>query len=79
MPEKKSDDIRVIRIGEKLRKLRKENGYTNYITFADENGLDKSQYWRLEAGIGFNIKSLIRILDIHKVSLREFFADELFD
>jgi transcriptional regulator with XRE-family HTH domain len=79
MPEKKSDDIRVIRIGEKLRKLRKENGYTNYITFADENGLDKSQYWRLEAGIGFNIKSLIRILDIHKVSLREFFSDELFD
>ena len=78
MPEQKSDDIRIIRIGEKLRRLRKERGYSSYVAFADENGLEKTQYWRLEAGVGFTLKSLLIILDIHQISLFEFFNDEEF-
>lgn len=79
MPEKKNDDKRVLLISEKLKRLRKERGYTNYMTFAYEKGLDKSQYWRLEAGIGFNIKSLLKVLDAHQMTLKEFFCDPDFD
>ena len=75
MAEVKSDDPRIIKIGQNLRKLRKAKGHGSYVDFANSYGLDKSQYWRLEAGIGFNVKSLLRILDIHQISLKDFFND----
>lgn len=78
MPEKRSDDSRIIKIGEKLRRIRIERGYTSYTAFADENGLEKTQYWRLERGIGFTLKSLLLVLDIHQISLYEFFSDDEF-
>jgi len=64
---------RVSRIAEKIKRLRMESGYKSYETFAFDHDLPRVQYWRMEKGTNFTIKGLLRLLDIHKVSLSEFF------
>ena len=61
-------------IGEKLKALRKASGYTSYRSFAKAHDLDPKQYWRLEEeDTDFRFSSLRRIIDIHNLSLEEFF------
>ncbi len=61
-------------ISKKLKELRMERGYTSYEKFANEHELDRKQYWRIEENqTNFTINSLLRILEIHKISLEEFF------
>ena len=61
-------------IGEKLKGLRIKKGYKSYESFAVDNELSRMQYWRIEKGLtNLTIKSLIRILNIHQISIEEFF------
>lgn len=69
------DDIRIKKIAEKLKELRKKAGFTNYENFAWENEIGRVQYWRMEKGANFTIVSLLKILDAHKISLKDFFSD----
>ena len=62
-------------IGEKLKKLRKDAGFTSYEQFAWEYGLGRVQYGRLEKGTNMTIKSLLKILSVHKITFKEFFSD----
>jgi len=66
--------IRIKKIGERIKELRVKKGFTSYETFAFENDLPRVQYGRLERGAAnFHIATLLRILDIHKITLEEFF------
>jgi len=69
----KEIDKRIVQISKKLKKLRRDKGYTSYETFAWDNDLPRVQYWRLEKGTYFNIKSLFKVLDVHNITLEEFF------
>lgn len=70
----KSDERELIQIGKRLAKLRKEKGYSSYESFALDHDLSRMQYWRMENGkVNMTIKSLKRVLDIHKISFSEFF------
>ena len=61
-------------IGRRLMQLRKNKGFSSHETFALEYDLPRVQYWRLEKGkANFTIRSLIRILEIHDLTLEEFF------
>jgi transcriptional regulator with XRE-family HTH domain len=62
-------------IAEKIKQLRIDKGYTSYENFAYENDLSRVQYWRMERGTNFTIDYLLKILEIHKLSLKEFFSD----
>ncbi|HXU27304.1 MAG TPA: helix-turn-helix transcriptional regulator [Bacteroidia bacterium] len=65
------------KIGERLQKLRIQNGYGSYEDFAIKNGLSRMQYWRIEKGkTNVTFRSLIVILKIHKISLAKFFSDD---
>ncbi|MDF2437773.1 MAG: hypothetical protein K0Q95_2149 [Bacteroidota bacterium] len=68
-------DKRLQKIGAKIKKLRMEAGYTSYEDFAWENELNRVQYWRMEKGSNFTINSLLKILDVHQLSLEEFFVE----
>ncbi len=68
----KKDQSRIEAIAKRIKELRVEAGYTSYEKFAVDNGLERKQYWRLEKGHNFMITSLLRILDIHSISLEEF-------
>lgn len=75
-PEKnapKKLDRRIRKICNKLKEIRIEKGYTSYENFAWDNDLPRVQYWRLENGVNFRMESLLRILDVHKIKLEDFF------
>jgi len=60
-------------IAKRLKELRKSNGYSNYEHIAFELGMSRSAYWRLETGVNFELKTLIRICKLLNISLEEFF------
>ena len=64
------------KIGNKLAKLRVKNGYGSYEDFAIKNELSRMQYWRIEKGkTNITLRSLIVILNIHNLTLEEFFHE----
>lgn len=64
------------RIAKRLIYLRKNAGYKSYETFAFDHGIARQQYWRLERGENFTIKSLLKVLEAHQITIEEFFAIE---
>ena len=63
------------KIGAKLTDLRKQKGYTSHEDFAYDFEIPRVQYWRIEKGkTNVTIKSLCRLLSIHKMTLEEFFC-----
>lgn len=68
------NEKRLIKVGEKLRELRKEAGYKSYENFAFDNDLNRVQYGRMEKGANITLASLLKVLDVHKLTLEAFFA-----
>lgn len=61
-------------IGNRLTELRKKRGYKSHENFAWDHDLPRAQYWRLEKGkANFTIKTLVKVLTIHNITLEEFF------
>ena len=74
---KKENELQGIldRIGKVLTRMRKKKGFKSYADFADTHDLATIQYWRMEKGkANLTMKSLIKVLSIHKVSLEDFFC-----
>jgi transcriptional regulator with XRE-family HTH domain len=64
------------RIGLKFTELRKQKGYTSHEDFAYDHEIPRVQYWRLEKGqTNVTMKSLIKLLAIHKLTVEEFFGN----
>lgn len=61
-------------VGVALKQLRKNAGYKSYEQFAFENKMSRIQYWKMENGNNFTLKSLLTILDIHQVEVTSFFV-----
>lgn len=62
----------------KLDQLCVKNGYGSYEDFAIKNELSRMQYWRIEKGkTNITLRSLIVILNIHNLTLEEFFHENL--
>jgi hypothetical protein len=68
-------DKRLVKIAQKIKKMRLDKGYTSYETFAWEHEMNRVQYWRIEKGSNITLASLLKVLDIHKITLDEFFSD----
>lgn len=62
-------------IASKLKQIRIDAGFTSYEQFANAKNLDRKQYWRIENGANITLTTLINILEIHKLSMKEFFSD----
>ena len=62
-------------IGNSLADLRVKKGYATIKSFAERYDLPEIQYWRMEKGkANITLKSLSRILHIHRITLHEFFC-----
>jgi transcriptional regulator with XRE-family HTH domain len=62
-------------IGTELTELRKKKGFTTIKEFASKHKLPEIQYWRMEKGkANVTIKSLSRVLSIHKITMEHFFC-----
>jgi transcriptional regulator with XRE-family HTH domain len=71
----KNIELKINQISKKLKEIRLSKGYTSYETFAFDHNLNRVQYWRIESGSNITLKTLIKVLDIHKISLEEFFKN----
>jgi transcriptional regulator with XRE-family HTH domain len=71
----KDIDVIILQIAEKIKTLRKEKGFKSYETFAFEYDINRVQYWRIEKGNNITLKTLIKVLAIHNLTLNEFFKD----
>jgi transcriptional regulator with XRE-family HTH domain len=62
-------------VGERLAELREKKGYPTIKEFAFKYNLPEIQYWRIEKGkTNLTLKSLVKILDIHNLSVQDFFC-----
>lgn len=58
-----------------MTELRKAKGYTSHEDFAYDFDIPRVQYWRMEKGkTNLTVKSLCRLLAIHKITIEEFFC-----
>jgi transcriptional regulator with XRE-family HTH domain len=62
-------------IGTRLAEMREKKGYSTIKDFTSRYDLPEIQYWRMEKGkANITLKSLMKILTIHKISLQDFFC-----
>jgi hypothetical protein len=73
--KKEPIDPIIKKIAAKIKQIRIEAGYSSYETFAWDNSIGRMHYWKMEKGTNFTMKSLLKILKAHKMSLEEFFKD----
>lgn len=65
----------LIDVGSCLADLRIKKGYSTIKAFAERYDLPEIQYWRIEKGkANITLKSLSKILSIHRLSVHEFFC-----
>jgi transcriptional regulator with XRE-family HTH domain len=60
-------------LGNRLKEVRKEQGYANYEQFAFDNELPRAQYGRYEKGSDLRLSSLLKVLKAMNISLKDFF------
>lgn len=63
------------KLGERVKQLRIKSGYTNYEYFAYENEISRAQYGRYERGEDLRFGTLVKIINAHGISIREFFSE----
>ncbi len=61
-------------LGERLKEIRREKGYTNYEQFAFDNEIPRAQYGRYEKGHDLRFSSLLKVLKAMDISLKDFFS-----
>jgi len=62
-------------LGLRLAELREKKGYLTLKEFAQKYDLPQVQYWRIEKGkANITLKTLVKILAIHNISLHDFFC-----
>jgi hypothetical protein len=77
MRTKKGFDNILTGVGIRLAELRLRKGYPSIRAFANRYDLPHIQYWRMENGkANVTLKSLSKVIEIHKISLQEFFCLE---
>lgn len=62
-------------LGVRLAELREKKGFETLKEFTQKYDLPHIQYWRIEKGkANITIKTLVKILSIHNISLHDFFC-----
>jgi transcriptional regulator with XRE-family HTH domain len=65
----------LVLIGSRLAELRMKKGFSTIREFTQKYDLPEIQYWRMEKGkANITLKSLVRILQIHNLTMHEFFC-----
>lgn len=65
----------LVSVGAGLQELRMKKGFSTAKSFTEKYNLPEIQYWRMENGkANITLKSLIKILQIHEVTLQDFFC-----
>lgn len=72
-----SEEMVLKEIGERLKKLREDKGFTSYEHFAIEHDISRMHYWKIEKGkANITIRTLLKILSLHNITIVQFFNPE---
>jgi hypothetical protein len=63
------------KLGNRIRTLRIEAGYSNYENFAFDHDIPRAQFGRYERGEDLRYSSLVKICKAFGISLQDFFGD----
>lgn len=76
-PPKKSlnpeDELK--KLGQRIKQLRIERGYTSYEYFAYDHNIPRAQFGRYEQGKDIRFTSLVRVIDAFGITIAEFFSE----
>ena len=71
-----SDLKRIKLIADRLKKIRKQKGYTSYENLAFDKNLSRMLVYRIESGKkDFTFTNFLKLLDALEISLEDFFKD----
>jgi DNA-binding XRE family transcriptional regulator len=62
------------KIGQRLKELRVNAGYSSQENFAYDANVPRALYGKYEKGCNITMSSLFRIISFHKISFEEFFS-----
>jgi transcriptional regulator with XRE-family HTH domain len=62
-------------LGQRIKNLRMERGFTSYEYFAYENNISRAQYGRYEKGEDLRFSSLVKVISALDISIPEFFKE----
>lgn len=68
-------DEQLKKLGERIKKLRIEKGYTSYEYFAYEHNISRAQFGRYEQGQDLRFSSLVKIVSAFGMTLEDFFSE----
>jgi transcriptional regulator with XRE-family HTH domain len=63
------------KLGERIRRLRIQKGYTSYEYFAYEHEISRAQFGRYERGEDLRFSTLVKIINAMDLTLDEFFGE----
>lgn len=75
VPQKTSIEKQLKNLGKRITELRKKKGFTNYEFFAYENKIGRSQYGRYEKGTDMQFSSILKLIEMHGISVKDFFSE----
>ena len=62
-------------LGDRIKALRLQKGYTSYEYFAYEHDFSRAQFGRYENGQDLRFSSLVKIVSAFGLTLQEFFSE----
>jgi len=62
-------------LGERIKALRLQRGYTSYEYFAYEHNISRAQFGRYEKGQDLRFSSLVKIVNAFGLTIQEFFNE----
>lgn len=63
------------KLGNRIKQLRIQKGYTSYEYFAYEKNISRAQYGRYEKGEDLRYSSLVKIVKAFDMTMSEFFSE----
>ncbi len=73
-PLKSPVEHQIENLGKRIKELRKKKGFSNYEFFAYENKIGRSQYGEYEKGTDMQFSSIIKLIEMHGMTVKEFFS-----
>lgn len=68
-------DEELKKLGDRIKSLRIQKGYSSYEQFAFEHEISRAQYGRYEQGQDLRFSSFLLVLNALQVSYQEFFSE----
>lgn len=75
MSKSESKEKNLKQLGERIKSLRLQKGYSNYENFAYDHGIPRAQYGRYEQGQDLRYSSLLKLVNAFDMTLEEFFSE----